>query len=260
MALHTYSKFYYGHTINETNKYINFKENGSATELTAILEVGEYSLTDFVTEVARALNAAAASNITVGVDRATRILTVSTSGTINFLAGSGSQIGSGAFSLMGYVGDSGGFFTQLGGNEPSGFEWIPQFKAQDYVSFEDNQSAIDGVTRKTTSGRVEAVSFGTQKIMDCNWRFITNTQFNSTHPIKNDQEGYENARAFMKYAITKADLEFIPDIDIPNTFNKCLLESTPESAEGLGFKLKELYGIGLPDYYETGILKFRLIS
>lgn len=56
--IRTKSKFYYGHTIDSDNNLLDFKE-GAGTELTATLNVGEYSLTDFVTEVARALNAAA---------------------------------------------------------------------------------------------------------------------------------------------------------------------------------------------------------
>lgn len=259
MALSTYSKFYYGHTINETNKYVNFKENGGATEKTAILNVGEYSLTDFINEYARAMNAAAVEDITVSVDRVTRFIVTNSTGSINLLAGTGTQVGSSAFQLIGLDADS-GFANSVFSTFASGYEWAPQFKAQDYVNFNDNQSAIDGVVRKTTNGRVEAVSFGTQKIMECNFRFITNIQMPPNYPILNDNSGYDNARSFMVYAVTKADLEFIPDIASPNTFNKCLLESTPENGDGLGFKLKELYGIGLPDYYETGILKFRLIS
>jgi hypothetical protein len=39
-----------------------------------------------------------------------------------------------------------------------------------------------------------------------------------------------------------------------------MLESTPEDAKGLKYKLKELYGQGLPGYFETGVLKFRVLE
>jgi hypothetical protein len=260
MALKTYSKFYYGHTITDANRFINFKENGG-TEQTAILNIGEYSLTDFCTEVARALNGStAAFDYGCSVNRSTRFVTITcTGGNVQFLPVTGSQAGSSAFSLIGIVADTSNAGSHTG-TVASGSEWAPQFKAQDYVSFEDNQKAVDGVVRKTTSGKVEAVSFGVEKIMECNFRFITNIFMPSGHFILSDSAGYENAREFLKYAITKADLEFMPNVDDVNTFNKCLLESTPDSPEGLGFKLRELYSIGLPEYYETGILRFRLID
>jgi hypothetical protein len=119
---------------------------------------------------------------------------------------------------------------------------------------------VDGVKRESTSGQVEAVSFGTKKIMDANFTFITNIVQRSTSPIEHDTDGYESAIDFLEYAITKGDMEWMADRDTPATYTKVILESTPSDRDGLGFELNELYAKGLPGYYETGILKFREIT
>ena len=83
---------------------------------------------------------------------------------------------------------------------------------------------------------------------------------NASSELENDSSGVVNALAFLNYAITKAPLEFIPDRSNPSTYQECILESTPESQDGLAFKLKELYSINLSGYYETGTLTFRRID
>jgi hypothetical protein len=39
-----------------------------------------------------------------------------------------------------------------------------------------------------------------------------------------------------------------------------LLESSPDYSDGTGYKLKELFDKNLPDIYETGILKLRIVE
>ena len=51
----------------------------------------------------------------------------------------------------------------------------------------------------------------------------------------------------------------MPDRNTPGVFDKVILEKTKESSKGVGFKLKELYGKGLIDYYESGLLTFRKV-
>lgn len=256
--INTMSKFYYGHTISDTNQYLDFKEDGGP-ELTAVVDIGEYSLTDFVNKISAALNNAGDLEYSVSVDRSTRLITVAaTGGNVQLLASSGTNASRSCYGLLGFSSDTSSSSSHIG-TLSSGYEWKPQFLVQDYVSFNDQQMAIDGVTRQSTSGKVEAVKFGNKKIMDANFRFITDIYQSSKSPIENDESGYLNSRSFLEYAITKADLEFIPDRNDPDVFHKCILESTPESSDGLGFKLKELYSQGLVGYYETGVLKFREI-
>lgn len=256
--INTFCKFYYGHTVDETNYALDFKE-GAGSELNANVEIGEYTLTDFASAVSNALNETGALTYTVSVNRTTRIITISASGSFTLLASTGSRVGIGIWSLLGFSVNTSSASSHAG-TIASGSEWIPQFKPQDFVDFQDQQSSVDGVKRESANGSVEAISFGNRQIMDANFTFITDIGQSSNAVITNDASGVSNARTFLEYATTKADLEFIPDKNSPSTFTKCILESTSESKDGLGFKLKELYARGLPGYYETGVLKFRKVT
>lgn len=264
--IRTKSKFYYGHTIDSDNRFLDFKE-GAGSELSATLNVGEYTLTDFVTELARALNAAADTlTFTCSLNRSTRIITISADGNFTILGATGAHAALSVLSLAGFAASDTSSATSHAGTSASGSVWIPQWTIQNYVSFDDNVSSIDGVVRESTSGVIEAVSYGRRYIMEANFKFITNVKqgpmssANASLELENDPEGVENARAFLTYAITKAPMEFIPDRSLPNNFESCILESTPESQDGLAFKLKELYSLNLSGYYETGVLTFRRVE
>lgn len=252
----TKCSFYYGHTISENNSYIDFQE-GADPVLVAQVAVGEYSFTDFLNAVALALNDNGTLNYSVSANRATRIVTITADGNFRILGATGVNSGQSVGGLIGIQTDTALALSHTG-TFASGSSWEPQFYPQDYVDFEDQQSAIDGVIKQSASGKVETVSFGRKKIMEANFRFITDVPQNNS-VIVSDSSAVLKARTFLEYAITKADLEFIPDKLKPETFVKCILESTPEDQNGLGFKLKELYSLGLAGYYETGVLKFRRI-
>jgi len=257
--IQTFSSFYYGHVVDETNNYLNFKE-GAGPELSAVLNVGSYSPGDFAIEIARSMNAVGTQSYAVTIDRSTQFLTITAASNFNLLITSGSAAGVSVFSLAGFTGADTGLALTHTSNVKSGTIWSPQFKGQDYIDFEDNQSAVDGVVKKSANGTVEVAKFGNQKIMEINFMFITNIHQSNSCILKTDPAGYENARAFMEYACTKADLEFIPDAANPSVFKKVILEATEKDSNGLGFKLKEMYAKGLPGYYETGVLKFRLLE
>lgn len=257
--IQTYSAFYYGHMVDETNFYLNFKE-GAGPEITAQLNVGSYTATDFAIELSRAMNAIGTQTYTVTFDRSTRLITISAPSNFQLLLTSGTNVGNSVFSLVGFSGADTALALTHTGNAVSGSAWCPQMRGQDFVDFEDQQSSIDGVVKKSSNGTVEVAKFGTQKIMDINFMFITDIHQENDCWIKSDASGVANARTFLEYATTKADLEFIPDVDNPDVFNKCLLESTDSSRDGLGFKLNEMYTKGLPGYYSTGVMKFRLIE
>jgi hypothetical protein len=83
--IQTLSQFYYGHEVGFDNRYLNFSENGG-DELTAEIDPGSYSLTDFCSAVAAALNSASELyDYTVTVDRSTRIITISADGDFEIL-------------------------------------------------------------------------------------------------------------------------------------------------------------------------------
>lgn len=259
MSISTFSTFYYGHNVTTSNHKINFDEGSG--ELTATITLGAYSLTDFVTAVQTAMNAAGTYTYTVSVNRSTRIITIATSdGNFSLLASTGSNIASGAWSLMGFDATDVSGSMSYDGDNASGSAYSPQFKLQDYVSTNEWKSASSATVNKTTSGRVEVIKFGDEEFFEANIKYVTDISQPNNTLIKNNASGLSDLNTFMQYIINKRTIEFIPDIDTPATFEKVLLESAPGFSDGTGYKLRELYARGLPGYYETGTLVFRVVS
>jgi hypothetical protein len=257
MSLTTFSAFYYGHTVTKDNNAIPFKE-GVGDELTAELNVGSYTLTDYAAEIKRALDATGDLTYTVAVNRTTRVLTISSTSTFSLLALTGTENANGAWQMMGFTqtSDKTGASTYTAGNA-SGSEYLPQFILQDHVSTAHWKGSIDSTVNKTADGTVEVVSFGDQAFLQCNITYVTNiTQDGAV--IKTNGTGVTDLVNFMTYLITKGPIEYMPSISDRNTFESLILESTPDNSDGVGFRLNELYGKGLPGYFETGILKFRV--
>jgi hypothetical protein len=252
VGVKTYSAFTYGHTITDSNKYIDFDEG--AGELTATIVIGSYSLEEFKDAVAVALNAAGGQEYTVTINRTTRRLTISASSTFNLLAATGTNDTQSAYDLMGFVADTGSATSHEGENASGSF-FEPQNILQKFVDFQDNIKTTNSTKRQTATGRVEVVSYGNVSFMECN--IVPITDISPQLSIKNNVNAVSDFRAFMNYCITKAPIEFIQDIDTPSTFTKCLLESTRESKDGVDFKIKELFSRKLFGYYESGTLTFR---
>ena len=103
---------------------------------------------------------------------------------------------------------------------------------------------------------VEVVSFGEIQIAELEIPLITDIA--PQLYIKEDVNGVLNARNFLRYAITKAPMELIPNIsNMSDNISEVILESTPEDSKGTAFKLKEQYARKLVGYFTTGLLKFR---
>lgn len=257
MSLTTHSKFYYDYVVSDDALYIDFSEG--ASELTATLDIGSYSLTDFVAELSRALNAAGALDYTVTLNRTTRKITIAASGDFELLVSTGSHEGTSAFGLAGFSG------ADLTGEDSyegaaAGSAYTTQFILQSYVSPDDFQDSTYGSVNKSASGKLEVISFGTETFVEANLKYATNYEHGADAPIRSNATGVADLRALMQYLTTKGPLEFMPDEDTPNTFYTVVLESTPDDNKGLRYKLKELYGQGLPGYFETGTLKFRVLE
>lgn len=248
--INSMSKFYFGTEVTLTNFYLNFDEGGS--ELTAILRRGYYSLTDFAAEIARAMTEAGGQTYSVSVNRSTRVLTISASGSFSLLITSGTNVGQDIFSLAGFSGvDVTG--TSLSGGSGAGYEYIPQFRLQDYVKPGQRQETIDSTINETGSGRIEIVKFGLRSFIEMNIRFITSVCQGGA--IENNPEGYEDAEFFMTELIKRGDIEFMPDRNDTSTFYEISLDSTEQDSKGLKFKLTEE---PVQDYYKTGKLVFRI--
>jgi hypothetical protein len=258
MSLRTFSVFYYGHVVTADNNIINFDEGSG--EFSAELDVGSYTLTQYAAEVARAMTLEGNQVYTVDVNRSTRVLTISAPGNFSLLCSTGSQNASAAWSMMGFSTSSDRTGTNTyAANSGSGSQFAPQFILQDHVDSDHWIQAADATVNETANGEVEVVRFGSKSFFQCNIMYITNITQDGTI-IQTNGSGVSNALAFMNALIQKAPIEYMPDIDDRETYESLLLESTPESRDGVGFRLREMYDKGLPGYFETGNLKFRVIE
>lgn len=257
--INTFSKFYYGIQVTNTSKWFDFNEGSG--ELNAEIPVGEYTLETLADAVETALNDAGTATYTVTVNRSTRIMTISSSGSFSVLISTGDNTGNGIYSLLGIsdVSDIGSASSCVS-DVAIGSSYSPQYKLQDYISYEDMQKLRNATRNKSASGEVEVQSFGTDRMFQFSIKFATDIYQPSGGPITNNSSGVANLRSFMQNAITQAPIEFMPDASSPSTYYTVILESTPYDGNGLGYQLQEQYGRGLVGYYETGILTFRILE
>ena len=257
MTIETRSSWIYGYTITDSNRSLDFDEGGG--ELQASLNIGSYTLTEIAVEVARAMNAVGGQDYTVTVDRDLRAFTISAAGTFDLLAATGSRIGTGVWSTIGFAAvDLTSATSYTGGT--SGDEFRPQFRLQDFQDFDQNQQAQDANVNRSTANIIETISFGNQEIMSCNITFQTDIAQGKNSYIENNATGRQDLIDFMVFAITKAKMEFIPDRDNNSTFTKVILERTPTNNRGVGFVVRELFNRNLAGYFETGRLQFRKVD
>lgn len=258
MSLTTQSLFYYGHEITSDNYLIDFDEGGG--ELTATLALGSYTLAEFVAEIKRVLDAAGALTYTVSVNRTTRIITISADGNFDLLTNTGTHVGTAPWDLMGYTttANKTGAATYAADND-SGESYHTQFVPQSYVGPDDLQEAVDATVHESAAGDVQVFRFGTNRFIEMNLMYITSRDVTGS-VIRNNPTGVSDAQAFLQYSVRKNRMEFMEDADSPGTFQSVLLESTPEDSKGVGYRLRELYGRGLPEFFETGVLKFRVLE
>lgn len=254
----TFSIFYYGHNITAQNYNLPFKEG--VPELNAQLTIGTNTLSEFVVNLQTALNAAADTRIfTVSVNRTTRKITISADGNFSLLVNTGLTIGSGVFELAGFTGADRTGASSYTGNLPSGFAYEPQFMLQSYVDKEAYQESAEASVNESASGNIEVVRFGINKYYEFDIKFITNIAMDGK-VIKNNPNGLADAISFLKDITKRNKFEFMPDIDNRSVFDKVILDQINGSSTATGYKLRELYTQNLPDIYETGVLRVRVIG
>jgi hypothetical protein len=262
MALNTFSSFYYGFTVDSTNNLMDLSEIGGTSGLQAVINTGSYTLTDFLVAVKTALDAAGTGTYALSVARDTRLITVDgPTGGFSLLTNSGSGTGSSPWGLMGFstASDQTGATGYTGGSA-AGFEYQPQFRLQDYVSGDDWEELVDVNVIESANGDIETFAFGTRNFIQANISYANNYTQSNTSVIKNNATGVEALRQFMVDVTKKRPFEFIPDISQASTYQEVLLESTPQSKDGTGFRLKEMYSRGMPGYYETGTIRLRVLT
>lgn len=258
MSLTTHSRFYFGHTVDDTNFALDFNEGGA--ELQASLNVGGYSLEEFATEVERALNEAGALTYTVTVNRTTRKITVAASGTFALLVSSGSRVGTDCFDLLGFTGADQTAAATYTADSASGSEYVTQFILQSFVDSSDFIKGRMSTVNQSASGETEVFKYGDDAFYEMNFTYLTDRTLGATSPIRNNATGISEIRTLLNYMRTKAHFEFMPDEDDVSTYSTVVLESTPDEKTGVGFKLKELFSQKLPGFFETGVITLRDVS
>ena len=257
MSISTRSSFIYGHTITEgENEFINFMEDGM-TELSTTIDIGSYTITQFVNQVAQALNDVGDNVYSVSLDRATRLITISADNNFDLLVTNGTQVSISAFALMGFTTNRSGA-SSYEADLPSGSIYFPQYNLMNYVAFEDMEESVQSKVNESSSGEIEVVSYGTRNFSEFNIKYATD--ITGQGAITDNPTGVSDLRIFMQYITKKRPFEFLPDKDMPENFESAILESTTKSRDGTGFMLRELYSQKLANYFETGKLVLRKIT
>lgn len=258
MSLITHSRFYYGFEVTPNNNLLNFDEGSG--ELEATIPIGSYTATEFAAAIQAAMRLAGAFEYLVAFNRTTRLINISTAASnFSLLPQTGTNSTSGPWALMGFTTDTSGS-NDYDSDGVAGSQYVTQFIIQDHVSTRDWKEAREANVNKSASGRVEVIKFGDDSFLQANLRYVTDITQPSGGPITSNATGVADLNQFMNYLISKGPVEYMADKDNQAVFEKLVLESTPQSSDGVGYRLKELYDIDLPEYFETGILKFRAVE
>ena len=257
MSLSTYSIFYYGFEITSDNRYIDFEEG--TTEYAGTLPIGSYTPTKLAELVAEAMNDLGAYTYTCTFNRTTRIFTITSSSAFNLLGTTGVNASQSVLSTIGFSSADVLATTSVSGSA-AGSTYEPQLTLQDHVPTINNKRALSAVVTKSASGnKVSVQSFGEERFLKCNIKYITEIS-QPSGKLLTDTSALTNVRNFLDYCIEKNPIEYMADKNDRSTFERLVLESTPQSSDGTSYELKELYDKGLPGYFETGILTFKVIT
>jgi hypothetical protein len=248
--------FLYGFDVTDFNKYINFHNAIGGPELTAVLNKGNYTCTEFLAEVKRAMELADgvykytwAIDRTLGSGTSNQITVTTTGPHLDLLFGTGTNT---ATSIRHFIGfdqiDYTGALTYTGSTN-GGTILLPDFATWDYLG-PDNYITQDGSKQISSYGIKETLVFAKMQFFQGQWKYITN--FGSSTQLTEWQ-------TFLQYSTRQLKFEFTPSIyEDPSLFYQCTLESTPGDTNGMGYKLTQMINVGLYRFYDTGVMKFRV--
>lgn len=257
MTIQTIPVFYYIDPISASNNLFDFLEpSGLNIELNATIASGAYSLTSLMSAVQDSLNALGDLTYSLSLNRDTRLVTITCSAIFDMLITSGSSADK-IFSTLGFNGADLTGATSYTGDTAIGSTYSPQFRPQEFKSFNDNKENIAASVNESADGIVEVLTFGVVSRMTMNLKYITDRLRGKDSRIANNQNALSELRTFLDFLITKQDLEFMIDKSDTSTFDTVFLDRTATSRAGVGYEIRELIGEGLNDYYETGRLVFR---
>jgi hypothetical protein len=252
-TIKTKSKFYFDTSVTSLNRSLDFSEGMG--EIQVDLKVGAYSLTNYAKEIQRAMREGGSQAYVVTVNRATRKLTISAPMPFRLLAGTGTRIGTGIWSTAGFSAmDLTGFATYTGQNG-AGKEYLCQYPLDDYSKPEHVIVKESGTVNNTPLGLVQQTSFADGTRISMNMKLITNKTGLKNFNFVENPNGINDFMYFMAFLMTKGQVEFIEDVDMPMNFQTVYLEKTKEDSNGLRFQLKNMF----VDIYESGTLTFRKV-
>jgi len=224
-------------------------------EIQVDLKVGAYSLTNYAKEIQRALREGGTQAYVVIVNRSTRRLTISAPLPFSLLAGTGTRIGTGVWQTAGFSAtDLTGFSTYTGQNG-AGKEYLCQYPLDDYTNPDHVIVKESATVNNTPLGIVQQTSFADGKRLSMNMKLITNKLGLKNKNFVENANGINDFMFFMAFLMTKGQVEFIPDVDLPINFTTLYLEKTKEDSNALRFQLKNIF----VDIYESGTLTFRKV-
>lgn len=246
----TYSSFVYDYQISGSNQTFYFDDGGGTVSFD--IDVSQYAPSNLAVKVKDGMDGVGTQVYTVSFNAVTRLFTISAPGNFSLLPTTSLE---NAFNILGFTVDVSGN-NSYESDTITGKEYRPQFRLQNFIDFDNNLVPINGVSTRSPDGTTKASDFGTDKLMSCEFPFITDNQISV---IEYNPNGISDMRDFMNYAITKAPIEFLADRDV-NTTRKCLLESTRSNKSGLGYNPLERLNDGLKDVYRLSGLVFREIN
>lgn len=245
----------YGLEITEQNMFLNFRDVDG--DFTINLKPNSYTHTCLIKELNK-LMFGLEKDVVFSFDRSTGRVSISTTTQLDLLIGSGVTYT--MFPLLGFTGgvDQTGL-TEYLADESMGEKYVVQFCPQSLLRCEDNKRLKDATVTESISGKYECFHCGEESFFEFNLRFITDVKQDCFFMYSNPT-GVQDARDLFDYMICKRSVELTPDCDFRDEFYTVVLDQTPESKNGTGYELKEMYAQGLCGYYETGILKFKCID
>lgn len=258
MSISTFSTFYYGFTIDETNDRLQFDEG--AGELTATLTPGTFPLSQMDTVVKTAMEAVGLNEYTITIDRVNRSFSIASPGNnFTLLAGTGSQAGLSVLPLLGFsAADKTGDDT-YSSDTTAGDEYRPQFVLQDYVDSDQYKERVDATNNESASGNIESVAFGVRSFFEMSFKFVSNrTEIADGYVIKSNPTGKSDFERFLQDVTRKGRFEFMPDLNNPSIFFVVILENLEGSSTGTGYRLREVRN--LPNVFELNKVRLRVTN
>ena len=251
MALKAQSLFLFGYSVDVSNQNLDFQASSGGPVFTAVIPVGNYSLTSLLSAIALAMNTVDSNNTyTVTADRTlvggtqNKIFIATNGAFLSLLFNSGPNAMTAIDGLIGFnpVDYTGG--TTYSGAQTTGQTLIPTYIGYTYRDTL-NQAKVFGAVNVSAAGLKEAVVFNIQQFIDIQFKY----------------EAKANLQAWQTlfyWLIQQNAFDFTPEITNPDYFFQVTLEKTDYEGKGLGYQMKEM----LPDFpnlYDTGPLNFRVV-